>query len=841
MVRKVGQSWYAWRTALGRTLLALALLSGVTGCPGVTQNPSYFPFLSPTGDIVRTHAKPIFGYFHDFDPHACRLEVRPIESTNPVQTQHLLIATVYDEKGEPRRHRRVEWMLEGVGNIVEVDESGLFPGRGYKVDNKYAVSYTDTCEHHFDRGNCDPNDDFVIRPGQTWCVITSAVEGDTHVTVYAPEIYDWDHHKVFVTKHWVDAEWRMPPPAVNRCGTEHVFTTQIYRHTDHEPLANYRVRYRIIDGPPAFFMPGHAQEAVALSDLNGNANVTLAQASPIVGVNRISVEIIRPPDPCAPSGSVGIVIGRGETTKEWQGPHVTLSKAVPPSVVIGQEVPYTITVTNNGQVETQTLTVRDVVPEGLQYVRSDPPASVEGKDLVWALAPLAPGKNHEIHANFVAQRTGPIVNCATVTGPEGLRDEKCVTTQITRPELSVTKTGPANGVVGVPIPYTITVTNPGTGPASHVALIDEFDEGLEHDSHVRKVQLEIGDLAAGESKSVALNLMPRTTGQLVNRVTATADGNLTATAQHTVNVQRAQLRIAKTGPSKRYVGRPAEWNIRVDNPGEVALTNVVVRDQLPPELSFVSATQQGAFADGQVVWNVGVLQPGEQRIVQVTTKCEKMTPKALNVAVASADPGLQVQAEADVEILGLPAFRLEVDDTEDPVEVGGQTSYRIVVTNQGSLPGNQVDIQAVVPRAMRFVKATGPSAYTIEELPDGQHKVHFAPVESLPQGQQINYEIFVEALTPGDIRFHTELRSATLKDPVIEEESTTIWKPPAINRPAGAAPPAAGTPPGTPPSTSPPALAPGGATAPAATSPGTPAATSAPPAASISRPVQSIP
>src|SRR6266446_1406187 len=129
-------------------LLAGAGLSSVSGCFGVSQNPSYFPHLLPTGDIIRTHAKPPgFGYFSNFDPHAVHLEVRPIESTNPVRTQHVLIATVYDEKGQPRRDRRVEWMLEGVGNIVEVDESGLFAGRGYKVDNKYAVSYTDYCEH----------------------------------------------------------------------------------------------------------------------------------------------------------------------------------------------------------------------------------------------------------------------------------------------------------------------------------------------------------------------------------------------------------------------------------------------------------------------------------------------------------------------------------------------------------------------------------------------------------------------------------------------------------------------------------------------------------------------
>ena len=75
----------------------------------------------------------------------------------PVRTQHVIIATIYDEKGVPRRARRVEWMLEGAGNIVEVDESGIFPGRGYKVDNKYAVSYTSYKEHRITRGNANPN------------------------------------------------------------------------------------------------------------------------------------------------------------------------------------------------------------------------------------------------------------------------------------------------------------------------------------------------------------------------------------------------------------------------------------------------------------------------------------------------------------------------------------------------------------------------------------------------------------------------------------------------------------------------------------------------------------
>src|SRR5262249_35511999 len=221
------------------------------------------------------------------------------------------------------------------------------------------------------RGNTNPNDDFQLRPGQSWCVVSSAVEGDTYVTVYAPEIANWDAHKVMVTAHWVDAEWTLPPPVAARAGSEQLLVTNVFKHPDRQPLANYRVRYRVLDGPPAFFVPSRTQEAVAVSDLSGNAVVTLTQAVAQPGVNRIGIEIIRPPDPTAASGS-GIVIGRGETTVEWQAPRISLAVTGPPTAGVNQEITYTFTVTNTGTVETQAMTLRNPVPPDLQFVRSVP-------------------------------------------------------------------------------------------------------------------------------------------------------------------------------------------------------------------------------------------------------------------------------------------------------------------------------------------------------------------------------------------------------------------------------------------------------------------------------------
>ena len=411
---------------LCQALLLAGGLCALPGCFGGSENPSYFPYLCPTGDIIRTHAKPPgAGYYANFDPHAVRLEVRPNQvSTNPVRTQHVVIATIFEENNVPRRDRRVEWMVEGVGNILEVDESGLLPGRGYKVDNKYAVSYTNSYEHHITRGNTNPGDDFVLRPGQTWCLISSAVEGDTHITVYAPGIFDWQKSKQVVTLRWVDAGWVFPPPAVATAGSEQVLTTRVFRASEQQPLAGYRVRYKLLDGPAGQFTQTHRDEVMTTSNLNGHASANLAQLAPRPGVNRIGIEVVRPPDPTSPSG-VGVVLANGETTVEWIAPAIGMTHTGPPTAAVGQEnVAYTMAVTNSGKVEARSMTVTNPIPTGLQYQHSNPPAVVSGGNLIWTLGKLPPGQTHTIQTFFKAMSLGTVNNCARVVTEEGISDSQ---------------------------------------------------------------------------------------------------------------------------------------------------------------------------------------------------------------------------------------------------------------------------------------------------------------------------------------------------------------------------------------------------------------------------------
>ena len=246
------------------------------------------------------------------------------------------------------------------------------------------------------------------------------------------------------------------------------------------------------------------------------------------------------------------------------------------------------------------------------------------------------------------------------------------------------------------------VQNPGTGPATNVVLKASLT-GLEYQAGGENVELHVGTLAAGESRTVTLPVRPTKAGSASAKVTAVGDGGLAAQAERPLQVRDARLTLRLSGPAHGYVGRPAVWDLEVRNVGETALTQTTVSDPLPPELAFVAATDGGRLLGREVVWNVGDLPPNGQKVLHLTTTTARPTPRAANTATAVARVGgesageVRVQANADVQILGLPAFKMTVEARDGPVEVGARTAYRVLVSNTGSLPGERVQVTATIP------------------------------------------------------------------------------------------------------------------------------------------------
>jgi uncharacterized repeat protein (TIGR01451 family) len=664
--------------AFGWALLTVAagLLSG---CNELSLDPAPGPYYGDRLPTQTSSAKPA-GLNAAPGGAPVRVEVLPVETTTVTQTPQILVATVQDANGAPCRNCRVDWKLEGVGEIVAVDDSGVSPNLGRKIDDLTAVSYTESNERSVSRDG-DGGAAISIHPGQSWCVIASSTVGDARVTVHAAD----SPAQAVVVRHWVDAN-RVAPRA-------------------------------------------------SASPLGGD--ITLAH---------------------------------------YEGAPMFLTLKAPSAVATGQSIPCSLTVNNSSSTAAHAVTVRAAIPDRLQVADSKPSAVVEGNELVWVLADLPARRSQTMAFSCKATRTGLFTLRTALSTGEGVADEKTAITEVVNGQLKLTVSGPDSARLGEAVSYEITVRNLGSGPATHVMLNDVLDAGLEHATKANPIELPLGTLAAGERKAAALVLTPRRPGALVHRLTATADGNLADKVDSTLSVQEGKLAVKVAGPTLRYVGRPAVWEIQVTNPGSVPVSNVVLTSTLPTQLTLISASDGQVLGDskagGVLSWHLGTLEPREQKAVQVSTRCEALTERTTIQANVAADAGVQVKSEASLAIRGLPAYRLQVVDLKDPIQVGEQTTYKIDVTNQGSLAGNQIQITADVPPQLRIINIRGPVQAKVE----GQ-RITFPPVEALQPKQMLTYEVEVQALQPNDAHFHVELRSPDLTDPLKVEESTTIYAP----------------------------------------------------------------
>jgi hypothetical protein len=774
---------------LRRNYLLLGLCLFLTGCSIDTHSPSYFPHLFSFWNINQTHGKPGgSGYYKDFDKHACRIEVNPEEVTVPVRTQQVIIATVYDEKDQARRKRRVEWIAEGPGNILEVDESGIMPARGYKVDNKYAVSYTDHREHTFDRGNEDPSDDFAIRPGQSWCVISSATEGTTTVTVYAPGVHDWEQSRRFIKVHFVDAKWEFPGPGNAKAGSSYRFTTRIKGSTP-SSSAGYRIRYRIVDGPEAVVaqsgsqLSGAPREVVVDVDREGLAAVDVRQLQTTFGTNRIAIEVIR-----ADSGAANgqLVVAKHETKLNWDAAKIKVDITTQRIAQLNKELPVTFTVASTGSIEAQPMMLKTRIPPGFEVVSASEKMAKDGDVLVFGLPNLGANKSHTIQVILKPTQLGSGKLEAVVPATDGQRIEASADIQVSEAKLDIVMEGPKTGMLGEKIPIALLVRNPGNGSAQNLRI--QLNEGLDLSDKEDPFKKPIDILGPNESRKFNFSVRAKQVGQFTLKAKVESENGLIADAQPLqIEIQDTKLSVQAMGPTRGYIDQDVTWQFRIRNGGTISVSNVKLVVDVPKEVKFKSATFQGEFRDGQLIWDLGTA-PGQQEIiVSATVSPSRPVTQSFLVARLNADPVVErngtfqtvstsrqaapeQRSELPFEVLGVPGLQMEVRDLHDPLQVGERTSFVIKVTNPGTLAANQVEVIAKVPKEFKPLRVQGPILGKIE----GQ-TVRFPAIDNVRPGATATYNIEVEALAPGDVRLQAELRSQALPEPLRADEPSRIY------------------------------------------------------------------
>ena len=330
------------------------------------------------------------------------LIMTPREQIAPLGSEVVLIASYLGNGDRLITNEKIEWALEGVGNIEKFDAGShcdhlLFDYvKAKKVTDRYAITKTSAVYQTIDRGTPDTTDDVHLLRGQTWVSINSMKEGTTHVVAFAPNMADWSQRTDVGVVHWVDAQWIVPRLAIAPLGESRVLTTTVLRASNGQPRQGWIVRYEVLGGPVAGLGGSGAQIEEVETDFSGQATTFLTprDLQPGTGTSTIGIQIIRP---AGVDGDRRVTVGSEMVRQTWSGnPNILLNIRY-----IGQnearrdqDLPYVITAENRLSNAVSGVIALPIPPLA-SYIRSEPPGILQGSTVLWNID-LPPNGTREI-------------------------------------------------------------------------------------------------------------------------------------------------------------------------------------------------------------------------------------------------------------------------------------------------------------------------------------------------------------------------------------------------------------------------------------------------------------
>lgn len=457
----------------------------------------------------------------------------------------------------------------------------------------------------------------------------------------------------------------------------------------------------------------------------------------------------------------------GERAMEGnQRPALDVQKFAPAEIQVGKPAKFMLRIRNIGARQAEDVTVRDEVPQGTRLVSTTPRADHDDSHLVWQLGTLSAGEERTVEMQVMPTAEGELGSVATVS----FATQASVKTRCTMPQLAIRMTAPSEVMIGQDQHVKIELHNPGTGDATGVMLYENVPQELRHASG-SALEFEIGTLRAGETRQLELIMTAEKAGKVTNTLTARADGNIQVEQQVGFEVVAPALQVSVDGPSRRYLERPATYQVNVENPGTAAAKDVELVTKLPKGMRFVRANNLGEYdaATHAVYWSLAELPQGERGSVELVAMPVQSGEQTLEVE-GHALQGLEDQTSQQVLVEGLAAIMFEVRDAVDPIEVGGETTYEIRVVNQGTKAATNVEVVVSLPPGMKATSADGETRYNIQA-----GGVVFEPIAQLAPKADSTFRVHVQGVRPGDQRVTVEVNSDDFDQPIRKEESTRVF------------------------------------------------------------------
>ena len=434
--------------------------------------------------------------------------------------------------------------------------------------------------------------------------------------------------------------------------------------------------------------------------------------------------------------------------------NVTVPEIIPDKTVgienpnFGDNVTYTVKVTNDGIGDANNVVVKDILGEGLTFVDATGNYTFDEatRTVTW-IVDLAKGESRTFYVNVIVSGYGNVTNSLVV-------GNKTTGVNVIVPEINPDKTVD-NEIpnFGDNVTYTVTVTNDGIGDANNVVITDVLDKGLKflnatgnftYDEKTGTITWTV-DLAKGETKTFNVNVTVLGYGVLPNTV---AVGNKTAVRNITVP---EIITVKEVNSSDIHIGDEITYTITVSNPGKINAANVVIRDILPEGLKFINASNGGVYdsVTGIITWILNITANSTVDLtVDVCVNKSGNITNTVNVGNKTSNCTIESGDIVDLEI------HIVADKSE--IYVGDNIVYTVTVINNGPSDAINTIANILIPNALSILSYNATKGTF--DITSGNWSIG-----NLTNGEKVVLTFVAKALNEGNSTVYVNVTSETFE------------------------------------------------------------------------------
>lgn len=495
-------------------------------------------------------------------------------------------------------------------------------------------------------------------------------------------------------------------------------------------------------------------------------------------------------------------------------PALQLEKnSFPNTVVVGEEIVYTIVVSNDGDTPLENTVLTDALAgvtfQSVQTTQGS--GSFADGTVTVNIGTIPIGQSVTVNITVVATTPGLISNTAIAQSDQtDIISSTAVNIVVPLPPpiIEIEKLdSPPIVAVNSELVYIIFVSNIGGSTATNVIMNDPLPSGTtfvsaESDQGTisfdgTTITNDIGSLAPGETVRIIIVVIPTVTGTVLNTATTFSDQTepeSDTTETQVIEQPILELMISKfAGPDPATVGEELVYTIVVSNETTDLLTGVEVEDILPAGLVFVSAeTTQGTVAEvaGTVTALIGALAPGQSEIITITV-IPTVPGIVTNTATATSDQTPPVSSTIDTTVNALPPAFLTIEKLAKPdlVTLGNEVTFQVTVCNMGETVATNVVVVDTLPAGVEV---------TVIQVSEGTFvqagQTITASFGALPPGSCANLTIEAIVTATGTLTNTAVVTADNVEDPETATADVTVLQPLAISKQASSNPAILGSP-----------------------------------------------